>query len=306
MWGYLKIKSVLVAPILVILAIILLVASRYIELDMPNYRENICLAIIVIQIISLVVPAAFFVKLRGSGYLRRMRIKLMGVEKILVTLLAVVVLVLGDTLIRLFLYPAGLIDSVFTPYYYYLKGVQPGVLYTLVTFALVPAVCEEFLFRSVLCAEYESEGVVTAVVGSSILYGMFSMSFGYFPIYFFAGLIFALVMYLTKSVFAAIICHLCYNLYQIVAADTVKTILIKPQSTGFLIFTVAAAFITALAALFGECERIYYGYALKGVEADYAKSCPKFSLRRFSEALLSPTFLVCVLLFVVAAIQFGI
>ncbi len=306
MWGYLKIKSVLVAPILVILAVILLVASRYINLDMPNYRENICLAIIVIQIIALIVPSAFFVKLRGGGYVRRMRIKPMGIEKLLVTLLSVVVLVLGDTLLRLFLYPSGLIDSVFTTYYYYLNGVQPGVLYTLVTFALVPAVCEEFLFRSVLCTEYESEGVVTAVVGSAILYGFYSMSFGYFPIYFFAGIMFALVMYLTKSVFAAIICHLCYNLYQIVAADTVKTILTKPQSTGFLVFAIAAAFITALAGFFGECERIYYGYAMKGMEAEYVKNCPKFSLRRFTEALLSPTFLICALLFVVAAIQFGI
>lgn len=297
-----KIKSVFAAPILVIISIMLLVGSRYIELDMPNYSENICLAIIVIQLLALVVPSAFYMKLRGDGFVRRMRIKPMGIEKILVTLLAVIVLILGDTLIRLFLYPMGLIDSVFSNYYYYLKGVQPGVLYSLVTFALVPSVCEEVLFRSVLCAEYESEGAVTAVIGSAALYGMFSMSFGYFPIYFFAGLIFALVMYLTRSVFAAIICHLCYNLYQIVAADTVKTILVKPQSTGFLVFAVAAAFITALAALFGECERIYYGYAMKGMEAEYAKSCPKFSLRRFLEALLSPTFLVCVLIFVVAAI----
>ncbi len=301
-----KIKSVFAAPILVIISIMLLVGARFVKLDMPNYSENICLAIIVIQFIAIVVPSAFYIKLRGDGFIRRMRIKAMGIEKILVTLLAVIVLILGDTLIRLFLYPAGLIDSDFSNYFYYLKGVQPGVLYSLITFAVVPAVCEELLFRSVLCAEYESEGVVTAVVASAALYGMFSMSFGYFPIYFFAGLIFALVMYLTRSVFAAVICHLCYNLYQIVAADTVKTILIKPQSTGFLVFAVAAAFITALAALFGECERIYYGYAMKGMEAEYAKNCPKFSVRRFSEALLSPTFLVCVLIFVVAAIKGGI
>ncbi len=300
-----KLKSALMAPVLAIVAMTVLLASRYIKLDMPDYRENICLFIIVLQMLCLVVPSAFYIKLKGDGFVRRMRIAPMGIEKLLVTLLAVVVLILGDTLIKLLLYQTGIIEDGYSVYYQYLNGVQPGVLYSLVTFALVPAVCEELLFRSVLCAEYENDGVVTAVIASAALYGMFGMNFGYFPVYFFAGIIFALVMYLTRSVFSAMICHLCYNVFELVAEDTIKTILTKPQSTGFLFFASAAAFLMSLAAFFGECERIYYGYALRGVEAEHAKKCPKFNLRKFSEALLAPTFLVCALIFIVAAIQFG-
>lgn len=300
-----KIKSAFAAPILVIIAMLMLVGARFIKLDASAYRENICLAVIVIQFAALVVPSAFYIKLKGEGFVKRMRIRPMGIEKLLVTLLAVIVLVLGDTVIRLFLYQTGIIESNYSVYYAYMGGVQPGVLYSLVTFALVPAVCEELLFRSVLCAEYESEGVITAAIISAALYGMYGMSIGYFPIYFFAGLIFALVMYLTRSVFAAIICHLFYNLYEIGLGDTVKSILTKPQSTGFLIFAVAAAFLIALAAFFGECERIYYGYALKGIEAEYVKKSSRPSLRRFIEMILTPTFLLCVLIFVIAAVQFG-
>lgn len=300
-----KIKSALMAPVLVILAITVLVASRYIEFDMANYRENICLAIIVLQLLSLAVPSAFYIKLKGEGFVRRLRIAPMGIEKILVTLLAAVVLILGDTVIKMFLYKLGAISGGYSVYYYHLGNVQPGVLYSLVTFALVPAVCEELLFRSVLCAEYEGEGVVTAVIASAALYGMFGMNFGYFPIYFFAGVILALVMYLTRSVFSAMICHLLYNVFELVASDTVKTILTKPQSTGFLFFALVAAFLLSLAALFGEGERIYYGYALKGVNADYAKNSPKFSISKFGKVILAPTFLICVLIFIVAAIQFG-
>jgi len=130
------------------------------------------------------------------------------------------------------------------------------------------------------------------------------MDAGYFPVYFFAGIMFALVMYLTRSVFASMICHFFYSLFDLAAADTVRTILTKPQSMGFLIFALVGLFLVCLAGLFGECERIYYGYALAGDRsAKNGEEHPRFSLRMFTESLLAPTFVAALLVFIVAAMQ---
>lgn len=300
-----KLKSTFAAPILVIFIMLMFTASRYIDISSLSYRENICLAIIVLQFLILVVPSAFYSKIRGDGFIKKMRLAPIGIEKLLLTFLAAFVLILGDTLLKLGLYNIGFIKTEYSLYYYYLDGTSPGVLYSLIAFAVVPAVCEEIVFRSLLCAEYESSGTVTAVIASSLLYAMFGMNFGYFPVYFFAGLMLALVMYITRSVFASMLCHMCYSVFELAAGETVRTIITKPQSTGFLIFAVAGTFLLALAALFGEAERTYYGYALSGKRAEYADKCPKFNLRLFSQALLAPPFLVALLVFIIAAIQFS-
>ncbi len=299
-----KIKSTFMAPLLVIAVILLMWLSRYTPLDSLAYSENICLAIIVMQLVVLAVPFSFYVKLKGSEFAGRLRIRVFGVEKLLVTLLAVITLILGDILLKLALYNTGIIDSGYSVYRYYLGQTNPGVLYSLITFALIPSVCEELVFRSLLCAEYEESGVITAVVASSLLYAMFGMNFGYFPIYFFTGLMFAHIMYLTRSVFASMLCHLIYSGFDLVAGDTVHTIITKPQSLGFLIFVVAGMFLICLTALFSESERIYYGYALSNTDSRYAAKCPGFRGAPFAKALLAPPFLIAAAVFIAAAVNF--
>ena len=299
-----KFKGTFLAPMLVISVLLLLIASRFLDLSMLAYHENICLAVIVIQLLILIVPTVIYSKLRGEGFMKRLRVAPFGIEKLLVTLLAALTLFLGDTLIKLALCRVGLIDGIYTVYDYYLSGEETNVVYLLLTFGIVPAVAEELLFRGVLCADYESNGAVTAAVASALLYAMFGLSFGYFPVYFFAGLIFALVMYMSRSVLAAMLCHLIYNVANLVLGDTLWTIISKPQSMTFLIFVVGGLFLASLASLFGECERIYYGYSLANKSSDYVKGCEKFNAGRFFEALLAPPFLLALLVFVVAALQF--
>ncbi len=301
-----KFKSTFMAPLLVTVVMLLLAASRYIDLEVLSYQENICLAVIVLQIVILLVPSAFYAKLKGEGYVKKLRLAPFGIEKILVTLLGSVTLILGDSLLKLIIYNISGYSSDYSVYSYYLNGADPGVLYLLITFAVMPAICEEILFRSILCAEYESSGIVTSIIASSALYGMFGIAFGNFPVYFFAGIMFAVIMYMTRSVFASMFCHLIYAVFNLAAGDTVRTVITKPQSTGFLIFALGSLFLACLAVFLGECERVYYGYALSGKKAEYADACPKFNLKKFSEALLAPPFLVAVLVFIVAAIQFGI
>ncbi len=291
-----KIKPTFGAPLLIIFIMLMLCAAYFVDLGAPKYQENICLAILVLQFVVILVPALFYMKLRGEGYTKRLRFVPFGVEKLLVTLLAVVVLVLGDTLIRLLLHNFGLDMGDYSPYTRYLGITKPNLLYSLITFVLVPAIAEEFVFRAVLCTEYEKSSIGAAIIASSLLYGMFGLNLELFPVYFFAGLIYALIYYLTGSAFAPMLCHLCFNLYGLALGNTVISIISKPQSTGFLIFVLASFFLLTLAALFGECERIYYGYSMANKPSEHVN--PAANIRTFAEALLAPPILAAAVIFI--------
>jgi len=295
-----KVKNTFAAPLLMIGVLALLIASRFIGLETLTLQENICLGIIVIELVTLAVPSAFYLQLRGDEFKKKIRIAVFGFDKLLVSVMASVVLILGDILLKLLLYSTGVVSGSYSPYEYYMTGVEPNLLYRLLTFCFLPAILEELLFRGILCAEYEKNGVFTAVLASSLLYGMFSLNIGYFPIYMFIGVILALVMYVTRSLFASMLCHLFFNVTGLIIGDTIWNIIRKPQSTVFLIFALLGAFLLCLVFLLSECERIYQIYSLKNKSSEYAGT---FTLGKLLSAVVAPPFLVAMILFILTAVE---
>ncbi len=296
-----RLKSTFSAPILALVVIFMLAASRFIDLAALSLDENICLAVIVLELSILALPSAFYTKMRGAGFGKKLRISFCSMEKVLIALLAAVVLFFGNLLIKLAGVSIGLIDSEYSVWRSYLNGTNPGFLYEMITFCLLPSILEELLFRGLFCAEYESGGAVTAAVASSLLYAMFGLSFRYFAVYLFTGLMMALLLYMTKSVIACMICRFSVCLTELALGETIWTLITKPQSTVFLIFALTALFLASLAALLGECERICENQAAAGQSIEYA---PVSKGKSFAEALLSPPFLICFFVYLASAIEF--
>lgn len=76
----------------------------------------------------------------------------------------------------------------------------------------VPAFCEEILFRGFFQTSVNARhGALISIVAAS---AMFMLSHGvpqYFPLYFLIGVIFGLTYFLTKTLWAPIICHFVNN-----------------------------------------------------------------------------------------------
>lgn len=296
-----KLKSTSTAPILGITVMLMLIVARQIDLKQLSYQDNICLAVIVLQILILLVPSAFYMRLRGDNFAAKLRIRPFGAEKILATALAALTIVAGTALLKLFMYQIGAISGEYSVWHYFLNGEETNIVYNLLTFCVIPAISEEILFRGVMCVEFESGGALTAAVLSAGIYAMFGLDFGYFPIIFFAGLGYALVYYMTRTIFAPIICHLLVSLSEFFLNETVWNIISKPHSTVFLIFALAGIFLLCLASLFSECERIYFGYSLRNFNSS---ELGEQSVAAFLKILLSPPYLCAVLIFIVAVIGF--
>jgi membrane protease YdiL (CAAX protease family) len=177
----------------------------------------------------------------------------------------------------------------------------------LITFAALPAITEEFVFRSVIITEYEESGCGggCAALLSALLFAMLHFNISQFPIYLLGGLIFAAVALVTRSVVAAMAVHFLNNIYQLFVESYLFSLIKHPQNMVFLIFTCILLFLICLALTLGQIERIYYIYGVTGRQSPaWVSKRKKSPARTVAGALTSPTLLLCVLFFV--TVTFGI
>ena len=90
---------------------------------------------------------------------------------------------------------------------------REGILwFGLLNIALIPAVCEEVLFRGYVLRAFEkSWGIITAIVVSGIIFGMFHIQLGNLLPLATLGMILALMTWLSGSLWPAIIAHFINN-----------------------------------------------------------------------------------------------
>lgn len=80
-----------------------------------------------------------------------------------------------------------------------------------VSIALVPAVCEEYLFRGLLFNGYKKRNPFKAMLMSSLLFGLIHMNVNQFVYAFIMGCILCMLVYATGTVFASMLAHFVFN-----------------------------------------------------------------------------------------------
>lgn len=101
----------------------------------------------------------------------------------------------------------------------FLRG--DGVLwFGLFHIALVPAFCEEILFRGYILRAFEkSWGIITAIIVSGFVFGLFHIQLGNILPLATLGIAFALLTWLSKSIWPAIVAHFVNNGSAVVLAS---------------------------------------------------------------------------------------
>lgn len=301
-----KWRGIVTAPGLVLCVYLLLFCSRLIDTTMLS-TGNGYLTVVVLQLLIFLLPAAIYCKLRGEKFRTHLRIRLVGGEQLLVVLAGAVVLICGSLLIGFALGGMEQLGDSFSLYDTFAAVEANGageLLYSILAFAVLPAVCEEFVFRAILCAEFEINGIPAAVMVSALFFAMLHFDFAQFPIYFFAGLLLALVLYATRSVLGPIMVHLLYNLFGLFGRPYITEFYSRTGSTELFIFLLIVLLLLALILFFGEAARTYSGYARRGVSSPYhrVRTAQEKANFPFFEALLTPLALLCALFYLVVVI----
>ncbi len=304
-----KNRDTMWTPFLLVFVFALLYVVGFIPADRLGMDESPYLSVLVLQLVIYALPSVFFYILRSKQLKGKLRFRLPSPNQTLYLLYAAVFLIGGSALISMgmfTLFPEsfGAADSSAFTDFARNTGLFDG-LYMVLTFAILPAVTEELLFRGIVTVSYEGMGVLTAVLISSLSFAMSHFSFVRFPVYFFSGLVLSGVLYATRSLPATILIHSLNNAFVLFLEEFVLHIAEK-RSISMVLFLIIVGFLTLVAALllFMEAGNIYTGYAKDNVPSPHVVGRKNGGWMAFLQSFFAPSYLVVVVFFV-AATLFG-
>ena len=300
-----EVKPLHVPPVLVLSVFLLLILSRWIEGSLTR-RGSEYVGVILLQILIFILPVFLYVQLRGAHFSKRIRLRILRPEHLWFCFCALIVMITGSLLLSILTGGIASLGESFTLYDTFTAHSGGSVwetVYVILAYALLPALCEEPVFRAVLCAEYEGAGVGVSVTVSALFFAMLHFSFPLFPNYFFLGLILAAVLYATRSTLAPILLHLLYNLFCLFGQPYLSAFYVYAGSNDIFLFCLIVLLLLFAAFGAGEARKIYYLYAKANLDSEYTvpvrlSAYPK----RIWRAIASPATAVAAAVWLVMAI----
>ena len=147
--------------------------------------------------------------------------------------------------------------------------------------------------------------MVCAVAVSSILFSMLHFNLLAMPVYLFAGLLLALTLYATRSVFCTMIVHFLYNLFCLFGQSAFADFYVTQSATTLFIIILIAVLILCLGLFCGESSRLYRSYAKQNATDAYRpaqKLSGKTLAINTALAFISPGALACLAIYLVVCI----
>lgn len=280
----------------------MLIGFHFIDISAFGGEKNLYLTVITAQLIIFALPTVFYSRLRGRKFLSHLRIRLVRVSDIPVMIFALGLMIFGGALLCFAMYrffPQAFAAASSGSYNITdATGALSGSnLYSVVAFAILPAVTEEFLYRGVIIAEYERGGAAAAVIMSSLTFSLIHFNPIRIPIYIFNGIILSLVLYATRSLTASIIVHTANNIFVMFFEVYVYRAAVK-QGGGLVMFCFICVCLSLLfaALFFGSAQKSYSEMAYKNIPSEYAVKRKSGFFSNLAHALLSPAFIALVII----------
>ena len=306
----------MLAPLLVLTVFILLQLSGLIDTKLLT-RENEYAAVILMQIVIFILPAMLYMSLTG-GNLSTLRLRPIGLGHIPIMASAVFALVSGSVLLNLANTGYDSLSSGFDLYGIFISksdGSAGNTIYLMLAYALLPAICEEYTFRAVLCGEYEKNGTLAAIIMPSVFFAMLHFDFRMFPTYFLAGIVLALVFYACRSILASITVHFCFNMISLFGRSFLRTLYDLGGKTLFD-FMCVAVFLLSAFIFCTDAARLYKTYSQQNLSSEYRNITPRrqrsqtpnaaeeFAIRHpaitaFSSSVFHPCALACYIFYII-------
>ncbi len=121
---------------------------------------------------------------------------------------------------------------------------------TLLSTALTPAIFEEIVFRGIVFNGYKTTSIVKACFMCGLFFGITHMNIQQFSYTIVMGILFAFLVYKTKSIFASMISHFTINGTQVVMSSLASTIRTNQAVETSLAISTSERIIAILVLLF--------------------------------------------------------
>ncbi len=252
------------APSLLVLGVfLLLLLSRLVDTAIRG-REQEYLSIILLQLLIFLLPALLYSKLMGSEFTAKLPLRMPKPSQLILLLAALLLMISGCLLISI--HTGGIAGNTrnFSLYETFIADNASSagiVLYQLLAFAALPALCEEMVFRGVLATSLQARGTISSIAFTSLYFGMLHFDFAQLPVYLFAGVLLSVVVRVTRSLPAAILVHFLYNVFGLFGQSVLARFYSYSGNDDMFRFILTALALIGAAIFCGEAGRIYARYA---------------------------------------------
>lgn len=267
--------------------------------------SELFLSDIVLQILIFILPSLFYCKLRKIPVSKASSVTTVLPIRFVLLASLLIVMVLGSLLINLAVYSAaGSAEQFGNSTAQTLTEISSvsGALYVIVAFGIIPAIAEEFFFRGILLSEYSDCGRFSAILITSLAFAMSHFDLLQLPSYLFSGMILGIALTVTRSLLAPMLIHCASNLFNIFLAPYLWQVVFAPLGVLFTVLIFIGLLLVFAILALREAEEISTEYAYDPRRADDKVFPPKKSFLLLLRSLLSPPYLVCVALFIIAGI----
>ena len=169
--------------------------------------------------------------------------------------------------------------------------------------ALIPAICEEFLYRGLVLNGLRKYGVWVSVLTSALLFSLMHMNLQQLPYTFILGVILGLIVYYTRNIWLSIIMHFLNN-----ATAILIMYFIKNNSTEFVWWHI----LVALGCVIVACGIIWLVVWLikkkdnKAAEQDPLDTQTILPAAQRNKLMLTPILAGVLFLILFSLINFGV
>lgn len=303
-----KKKNIVLTPSSLVLATyVLLLLTKILDIVFIN-RENEYYSVVVLQLMIFMLPGAIWCKWSGENYIKGLRLRLPKPSSFLLIFSGAILMISGGLLLSTVFDGLESLSNNFSLYDTFISKTDGSVAsgaYLFVAYAILPAICEEFVFRGILCYEYENGGVFRAVAFSSVFFALLHFNPINILVYLFSGIILALILYASRSLIGAMLAHFIYNIFGLFGQPYMSTLYRITGSSSFFLFLVAFCFLLSGAVFCHEASRLYKRYLYDGVSSSYRKPIlrtPEQKRASYISVIKEPSTIACGIFYVIASI----
>ncbi len=326
-----KKNASIITPLFTLIVFGMLIASKFAESYILQTGGNVYLTVIILHVLIFIIPTLVFCRIKGVGYSRKMNIGLFAPSQFGAILLSTLFLICGSALLRYAqVYMFGLTSVHYSIFNSYINAMPSASLLPLaMAFAVVPAISEELVFRTIVLTEYNygGYGAVPASVGSVVLFSITCLDLEILPIYVMLGIVCCMITYATGSSLTAVIVHILFNSYEIFGEKYVFNAVSNPANRITSVFAIGALFLVFAALMFADFERILKINSVNGTPVPAYASAGETDAEQgsgdgaagevvgngglsrsfggFIEIMFSPTMLISVLIFLIMIFGFN-
>ena len=295
-------------PTMLILATyVLLLISKFIDIALLN-RDNEYMSVIILQMMIFLLPGAVWCMLNGEKYIKNIRISAPKIDTIPLIICSAFLMMSGAMMISILFSGIDSLSNNFSLYNTFISkkdGSFSNALYLILAYAALPAFCEEFIYRGILCHEYEKGGVLRAIVINSIFFSFLHFNINNLFLYLFCGAILSLVLYATRSFWGAVIAHFIYNIFGVFGQPYMATLYKFTKDSRLLLMIVGIVFFLSAAIFCAEASRLYRKYLRMGLSSKHinrSHNGTAYFREAFLDVAKDPFAIACIVIYIVAVI----